>query len=232
MAGRAQLREEDLIGGNAGRLELIPGRPRSIEVRMPRLRCAPRHRRVRRRRPGGFDEPAIERGLRPTGLDKPFTNVRTDFVAADANRWSGGHNQICRSAGKSPDHCLDGNARHACRQTSPTRVGGCHRARATIGHQERDAIGGLNRRRDPRIIREHDVSLEHPRRRKFVVLSQRHHVRAVYLADTYERGANRVLDLRPGLSVVDARSQTQGPFPRRHQVRGEGSKGLADQGVA
>jgi hypothetical protein len=41
-----------------------------------------------------------------------------------------------------------------------------------------------------------------------------------------------VLDLRPGLSVVDARSQTQGPFPRRHQVRGEGSKGLADQGVA
>src|SRR5215831_10710584 len=81
------------------------------------------------------------------------------FVAAGANGRANRYEQVRRAASKLGHEALDGDNRHARCQSAPARVGGRHRLRPSIDHEDWQAISDPDRDRPIHIVSQDDVGL-------------------------------------------------------------------------
>jgi hypothetical protein len=133
-----------------------------------------------------IEKPALQGRSGPSRLFEPLANLVAYLVAAGGNGGPGGNKQIARPASELGPQRRDGNARHARRQPSPTGMGRSDCACATVGNEDRNAVGRLYGNRNVRIVGEHDV-----RRRasldRSVAVAAHVHVGAMHLPDAHQR---------------------------------------------
>jgi hypothetical protein len=142
MFRRADPRDVNSCGGDAGIRDLIDsGRP-SIEFPMPRARLT---------REPSVDSRRIERGL------EPRTNLAIDFVTGGTDGGPDGNDQVTRVRAELLVHRADRGLRRSGRQPPPARMRGTDCACDTVSDQKRDAIRRLDGNSHSGVVGEDDV---------------------------------------------------------------------------
>jgi hypothetical protein len=147
MAGRAQIRHENTLRIQPGIRQLVArGRP-SIEKPVA---IAPRRRKTRHRRIPwcgcrGLMEPPIQLLVSRSLTRERVAHLRTNFVAACSNRWSGHRDQIAGPGATLAAKGGDRDARYTRDKPPPTCVGRGDNSGSTIGQKQRHTIGDPNR---------------------------------------------------------------------------------------
>lgn len=165
-------------------------------------------------------EPSIDlHEGKASGL-KRGPEIGANFVAARSNRWAGCGNQVRRPAAELARQRVDSDARDGGRQTSPACVRGSHRAGAAVGHEQRDAVGSLNRETERRVVGEDDIGLGFVRRHS-VARSPHHDIRVVHLPDALELlrlDRKRPGHITPDRGLLVDSTGTQRPLARRKEM--------------
>src|SRR5436190_858116 len=118
-----------------------------------------RHRWIAIRRVRLEQEPVRDVAFAECPGSKLLAHVFADFIAAGADRWPGGGDQIVRPAAVLMRQRLDRDRWNSGGEPAPAGMRRRHCTDANVGDQQRDAVGGLNRERYLWIVGDNDVGI-------------------------------------------------------------------------
>lgn len=221
MCRRAETREVDLRGRQAGDLELIARALRSLEE--PMLRTI------------AVVEPAADVLGRESVLLEAVDDVSVYLVSRGADRRTDCRDQILGTAAEFTAERVDDNGRHAGGKSPPAGVRRGDGAGPAIGDENGDAVGGLNRERDGRIVGHENVGIRKRRSGRSLGGAAPAHDddrRTMHLMDANEISgihADCRRDFTPALLVIRTNRAAERPGARREAMRRELRERVADQ---
>jgi len=177
-----------------------------------------RHRWIAIRRMRFEQEPARDVAFAECPGSKLLAHVFADFIAAGADRGSRGRDQIVRATAVLMRERLDGDRRHSSGEPAPAGMRRRNRTGANVRNQQRDAVGGLNRERDPWIVGNNDVGVGTGSR----IGDDR--VSAVHLMSARQmRGvdSSRCGDVEPGVRRISVLRGSEWPGTGCEEMRSE-----------
>jgi len=186
-----------------------------------------RHRWIAVRRVRLEQEPLRDVVFAECRGSKLLAHVFSDFIAAGADRGSRGRDQIVRATAVLMRERLDGNRRDSGGEPAPAGMRRRNRTGANVRNQQRDAVGGLNRKRYPWIVGNNDVGVGTGSR----IGDDR--VSAVHLMSARQmRGVNASGrgDVEPGLRRISVTRGSERPGTGCEEMRSERFERAAHEG--
>lgn len=147
MTRGAQLGDVDTIRREPGIFELRAHDGPCVHEPVPRT-CRVRnagHRRVPRIRLRIRNKPSLQTLVASVRTNERGADLRADLVATQADRRTGGRDQIVRPAAEFARQCGDRSLRHVRGEPAPARVRRGDHPGTRIGNQQRNAIRRLHR---------------------------------------------------------------------------------------